>query len=79
MKYVQVSKALYDYEARTEDELDIKENDILYVIDKEDDDWWKAELKQPSGEDSGPVGLVPAQYLEQVKQNNNNNKKKSSN
>ncbi|KAI9277376.1 hypothetical protein BY458DRAFT_504776 [Sporodiniella umbellata] len=66
MKYVQVSKAVYDYEARTEDELTVKENDILYVIEKEDDDWWKAELKQVSGEETGPVGLVPAQYLEQV-------------
>ncbi|KAG1258582.1 hypothetical protein G6F68_008686 [Rhizopus microsporus] len=58
MKYVQVSKALYDYDARTEDELSIRENDILYVIEKEDDDWWKAELKQTSGEEAGPVGLV---------------------
>ncbi|CAO3698910.1 unnamed protein product [Rhizopus microsporus] len=66
MKYVQVSKALYDYDARTEDELSIRENDILYVIEKEDDDWWKAELKQTSGEEAGPVGLVPAQYLEEV-------------
>ncbi|CEI94173.1 hypothetical protein RMCBS344292_08394 [Rhizopus microsporus] len=65
MKYVQVSKALYDYDARTEDELSIRENDILYVIEKEDDDWWKAELKQTSGEEAGPVGLVPAQYLEE--------------
>ncbi|KAG1617912.1 hypothetical protein G6F46_004310 [Rhizopus delemar] len=66
MKYVQVSKALYDYDARTEDEITVKENDILYVIEKEDDDWWKAQLKQASGEEGGPIGLVPAQYLEEV-------------
>ncbi|KAL9538294.1 hypothetical protein MBANPS3_011040 [Mucor bainieri] len=66
MRYVQVCKALYDYEARTEDELSIKENDILYIIEKEDEDWWRAELKQQNGEDQGPVGLVPADYLEEV-------------
>ncbi|GAN10569.1 cell wall organization and biogenesis-related protein [Mucor ambiguus] len=66
MRYVQVCKALYDYESRTEDELSVKENDILYIIEKEDDDWWRAELKQQNGEDQGPVGLVPADYLEEV-------------
>lgn len=66
MKYVEVCKALYDYEARTEDELSIKQDDILYVIEKEDDDWWRSELKQTTGEEQGPIGLVPADYLEQV-------------
>jgi hypothetical protein len=61
-----VCKALYDYEARTEDELSIKQDDVLYVIEKEDNDWWKAELKQLNGDEQGPVGLVPADYLEQV-------------
>lgn len=66
MRYVQVCKALYDYESRTEDELSIKENDVLYIIEKEDEDWWRAELKQQNGEDQGPVGLVPVDYLEEV-------------
>lgn len=66
MKYVQVSKALYDYEARTEDELSIRQDDVLYVIDKEDQDWWKAELKQVTGEEQGPIGLVPAEYMQEV-------------
>lgn len=67
MKYVEVCKALYDYEARTEDELSIKQDDILYVIEKEDSDWWRTELKQSSGEEGGPIGLVPASYLEEVR------------
>ncbi|KAI8087846.1 uncharacterized protein B0P05DRAFT_569327 [Gilbertella persicaria] len=66
MRYIQVCQALYDYEARTEDELSIKQDDILYVIEKEDDDWWKTELKQNTGEEQGPIGLVPATYLEEV-------------
>ncbi|KAF7724531.1 cytoskeletal protein binding protein [Apophysomyces ossiformis] len=63
MKYVQVCQALYDYESRTPDELTIRENDILYVLEKEDEDWWRAELKQHSDEAPGLVGLVPASYL----------------
>ncbi|OBZ82343.1 Actin cytoskeleton-regulatory complex protein sla1, partial [Choanephora cucurbitarum] len=65
MRYVEVCQTLYDYEARTEDELSIKQDDVLYVIEKEDDDWWKAELKQNT-EEQGPVGLVPATYLEPI-------------
>ena len=64
MKYVQVCKALYDYEARTVDEITIHENDVLYVIEKEDDEWWRAELK--SSDDSPHIGLVPANYLAEV-------------
>ncbi|KAG0176379.1 cytoskeletal protein binding protein [Apophysomyces sp. BC1021] len=63
MKYVQICQALYDYESRTPDELSIKEDDILYVLEKEDEDWWRAELKQHSDEAPGPIGLVPANYL----------------
>jgi hypothetical protein len=66
MRYIRVCKALYDYEARTEEELTVQEDDILYVIEKEDDEWWKTELKQSNGEEPGPVGLVPAMYLEDV-------------
>ncbi|KAI8073889.1 hypothetical protein BC940DRAFT_289441 [Gongronella butleri] len=65
MKYLDVCQALYDYEPRTPDEIAIQENDILYVIEKEDDEWWKVEVKQRN-EEPGPVGLVPASYVEQV-------------
>ncbi|KAG2221532.1 hypothetical protein INT45_004526 [Circinella minor] len=65
MKYVAVCKALYDYTARTSDEIDITEDEIVYVIEKEDDDWWRVELKSANG--TGPIGLVPATYLEECK------------
>ena len=39
MAYVAVAKALYDYEAQDpETELSLKEDQILYVIEKEDDE-----------------------------------------
>lgn len=38
MAYVAVAKALYDYAAQDpEDELSFKEDQILYIVDKEDD------------------------------------------
>lgn len=66
MKYLQVCQALYDYEARTTDEISIKENDTLYILAKEDDDWWKAELKQASTDGPATTGLVPATYMNEV-------------
>ncbi|KAI9308328.1 hypothetical protein BJ944DRAFT_260437 [Cunninghamella echinulata] len=66
MKYLQVCQVLYDYEARTVEEITIQENDIVYIIEKADDEWWKAELKQVNTDEHGPIGLVPANYLEEV-------------
>lgn len=66
MKYVEVCIAQYDYEARTPDEITVHEDDTLYIIEKEDDDWWRAELKQPNGE-QGPIGLIPANYMVEVR------------
>ncbi|KAI9310829.1 hypothetical protein BX666DRAFT_2003015 [Dichotomocladium elegans] len=53
-------KALYDYDG-PEDEgcLSFQAGASLIILDKEQDDWWQAEL--PS---TGKVGLVPANYIE---------------
>jgi hypothetical protein len=38
MAYVAVAKALYDYEAQdAQDELTFKEDQILYILEKEDE------------------------------------------
>ncbi|KAI9204970.1 uncharacterized protein BJ171DRAFT_80895 [Polychytrium aggregatum] len=59
-----IAVALYDYDAQTDEELSIRENDNLMVSDDSDSDWWKVRLvaKGRSGE-----GLVPATYV-QLKQ-----------
>lgn len=67
MKYVAVSKALYDYEALSDEELSFKEDNVLYVLENDDPDWWKAQLKTPSLDEVGPVGLVPANYVSEVR------------
>ena len=44
--FLGVYTAVYDYTARSEQELGLREGDILCIIEKpEDDDWWKAKKK----------------------------------
>ena len=70
MAYVSLCRALYDYAATAEDELTFTEDALLYVVEAEDDEWWKAKLKTAEAadddDDSGPVGLVPANYVEEA-------------
>jgi hypothetical protein len=51
-------KVLYDFDAQGDDELSVKENDMVTVVDKENDEWWLVR-----GSD-GQEGVVPAQYIE---------------
>jgi actin cytoskeleton-regulatory complex protein SLA1 len=65
MPFIDVARALFAYAPQSSDELQIQEDDLLYVVSKGDDDWWKVKKKVDS-DDDGPVGLVPQNYLEQV-------------
>jgi hypothetical protein len=66
MKYVAICIALYNYQSQNDEEISFNSNDILYILDKEDPDWYKAQLKVPNQVESGPIGLVPANYLDKV-------------
>lgn len=66
MGFVGVCTAIYDYQPQAEGELEIRENDLLYILDKDDDDWWKAK-KKADLEDEEPVGLVPNNYVQEVR------------
>ncbi|CED82923.1 Src homology-3 domain [Phaffia rhodozyma] len=61
-------KALYDYTPQDpETELALAEDQELYIIDKEDDQWWKAKVKlDQASEEEGAVGLVPSNYVEEM-------------
>lgn len=50
-------RAMYDFEARSADELSFQTDDILLLIDNSDETWWKAEL-------NGKTGVVPSNYVE---------------
>jgi hypothetical protein len=53
------AKALYSYTGSSDEELPFVEDDIITIVDKSDDSWWKAVR-------DGVVFLVPATYLELI-------------
>ncbi|KIK93500.1 hypothetical protein PAXRUDRAFT_144937 [Paxillus rubicundulus Ve08.2h10] len=65
-EYLAVLKASYDYEPQSEDEITIKENQIVFLLEKTDDDWWKVKVKGDSQDADSLSGLVPAAYVEQA-------------
>ncbi|KAF8268783.1 hypothetical protein EI94DRAFT_1726772 [Lactarius quietus] len=58
-QYLAVLKASYDYVPQSGDEIEIKEDQLLLLVEKSDDDWWKVKVK---GDDQS--GLVPSAYVE---------------
>lgn len=68
MGFLGVYRAIYDYAPQGESELSISEGDILYVLEKSgEDDWWKAKKKASGEDDDEPVGLIPNNYIEEVR------------
>ncbi|KAF9129268.1 cytoskeletal protein binding protein, partial [Linnemannia schmuckeri] len=63
MPFLKICVALYDYEANTEEELTIKENDVLYILEDDDPEWWKAKLKTADPSEN-LIGLIPCNYVE---------------
>ncbi|KAG8582521.1 hypothetical protein GDO81_008085 [Engystomops pustulosus] len=57
---VDIYVALYNYDARTSEELSIKAGDKLYILDFTQESWWKARALKPRGK---LEGFVPANYV----------------
>ncbi|RDB22766.1 Actin cytoskeleton-regulatory complex protein SLA1 [Hypsizygus marmoreus] len=64
--FLAVLKASYDYDPQSDDEIAIKEDQLIFLKEKVDDDWWKVKVKGDTQDDDTPVGLVPAAYVEQA-------------
>jgi hypothetical protein len=64
-KFVGICRAIYDYSPQTSDELQVADGDVLYVLEKGQDGWWKVKMKVED-DDDGPTGLVPESYIEHV-------------
>ena len=68
MVFLSICTALYDYAPQGEGELSITEGELVYILEKStEDDWWKAKKKAPGEEDEEPVGLIPNNYVEEVR------------
>ncbi|RDX55445.1 hypothetical protein OH76DRAFT_1396833 [Lentinus brumalis] len=65
-KYLAVLRASYDYEPQADavDEIALKENQLLFLLERTDEDWWKVKIKPDSQEEDSPSGLVPSAYVE---------------
>lgn len=65
-----IAQVIYDYEAQTSDELNIKEGQILLITDDRDQDWWEATQKPINTFEEALKGLVPLTYVEEVYETN---------
>lgn len=60
-------RAIFDYQPQSDEELEIKDGDLLLLLEKSlEDDWWKCKKKATSEDDEEPEGLVPNNYVEEV-------------
>lgn len=57
----EMCKVLFPYESSNDDELDLKEGDIIAILSKElpDKGWWKGEIK-------GKVGVFPDNFVQSI-------------
>ncbi|KAF1821165.1 uncharacterized protein K489DRAFT_395589 [Dissoconium aciculare CBS 342.82] len=68
MVFLAICRAIYDYQAQSDEELDIKEGDLLFVLEKSTEDaWWKCKKKAADDDEDEPEGLVPNNYVEEAK------------
>ncbi|XP_056008706.1 tyrosine-protein kinase Yes-like isoform X2 [Ostrea edulis] len=52
-------RALYDYDARADDDLSFKKNDLLNLLDDSDPDWWFVSHANPNDSATKFEGYVP--------------------
>ena len=58
------AKILYDFIGESNDELTVKEGDLVYIInDKKSKEWWMCESV-----DTGRRGVIPSQFVEPLKE-----------
>ncbi|KAI9044575.1 cytoskeletal protein-binding protein SLA1 [Aspergillus affinis] len=67
MGFLGVYSAIYDYHPQAQGELELREGDLLYILEKSDEDaWWKAKKKAERDDEDEPEGLVPNNYVEET-------------
>ncbi|EXJ77848.1 hypothetical protein A1O3_09007 [Capronia epimyces CBS 606.96] len=68
MGFVAICTAVYDYHPQSAGELEIREGELLYILEKStEDDWWRAKKKAVGDDEDEPEGLIPNNYVEDAK------------
>uniref|UniRef100_A0A7E4W0Y0 SH3 domain-containing protein n=1 Tax=Panagrellus redivivus TaxID=6233 RepID=A0A7E4W0Y0_PANRE len=57
--YLAKTIAIYDYDAQKPDELNLRENSVVYVVAKNDDGWFEGVM-------DGMTGLFPSNYVQTI-------------
>lgn len=67
MVFISICTALYDYAPQNDNELELQEGDLVYILEKSTvDNWWRAKKRAQTNEDEEPTGLIPNNYVEEV-------------
>jgi len=59
--------ALYDYDARTDEDLSFKKGDLLEILNDTQGDWWYARAKSTRAAGDKVEGYIPSNYVAGVK------------
>jgi len=59
--------ALYDYDARTDEDLSFKKGDLLEILNDTQGDWWYARAKSSRAAGAKLEGYIPSNYVARVK------------
>jgi len=59
--------ALYDYDARTDEDLSFKKGDLLEILNDTQGDWWYARAKSSHSPTAKQEGYIPSNYVARVK------------
>ncbi|KAL8970245.1 MAG: hypothetical protein Q9197_003914 [Variospora fuerteventurae] len=68
MVFISICTALYDYAPQNDNELELQEGDVVYILEKSTvDNWWRAKKRAQINEDEEPTGLIPNNYVEETR------------
>jgi SH3 domain len=59
--------ALYDYDARTDEDLSFRKGDLLEIVNDTQGDWWFARAKSNKLAGVKTEGYIPSNYVAKVK------------
>ena len=59
--------ALYDYDARTDEDLSFRKGDLLEIVNDTQGDWWFARGKSSKTVTGKNEGYIPSNYVAKVK------------